>query len=326
MQENNFDDRCPLVSIIVTSYNHANIIGTTIESALKQDYPNLEIIISDNCSTDNSDEVIRNYALDKRIRYSRNETNIGMLPNFRKATYELAKGRYITYVSSDDYLTDNSFISDGIKLINQYKNVLLVFGKGRVVDSKNEVLSQSREYPFYVQEFWSGKDVFLRSMDYGFLTWCACLMERESLYRVKGLQSDHFSADLEANYKIMANGNVCFINRYCYDVLFHGMNATSTVSAKDKILFLSCLDNIGSYAQQKMPEETDGIKQWKHYFLFANAWNELKFLKTKSEDEFEKFKNAVKDSYPEVYKAIYKKWKYRLFTWFWSVKNILKSN
>src|SRR5688572_32431359 len=104
--------RLPLVSVIITSYNRASLIVKTIESALAQDYPNLEIIISDNCSTDDSDAVIRKYTGDPRIRYFRNAENIGMMPNFIKATYELSRGEYLTYVSSDDYLTDPTFVSE----------------------------------------------------------------------------------------------------------------------------------------------------------------------------------------------------------------------
>ena len=75
----------PLVSIIITSYNRADLVGKAIGSAIEQDYPNLEIIITDNCSTDESEKVIREYIHDKRVKYSRNETNIGHVAQFQKS-------------------------------------------------------------------------------------------------------------------------------------------------------------------------------------------------------------------------------------------------
>ena len=51
----------PLVSVVITSYNRANLIEVAIQSVLAQDYQNLEIIISDNCSTDNTYEVMEKY-------------------------------------------------------------------------------------------------------------------------------------------------------------------------------------------------------------------------------------------------------------------------
>ena len=63
----------PLVSIVITNYNREKTIATAIESALVQDYPNLEIIISDNCSTDDSVNIIKKYIDDPRIRFFQND-------------------------------------------------------------------------------------------------------------------------------------------------------------------------------------------------------------------------------------------------------------
>ena len=87
-----FGNNLPLVSVIITSYNRAGMISKAIESALMQDYTNLEIIVSDNCSDDDTEKVIVKYLSDPRFRFSRNSENIGMIPNFRKATYEISKG------------------------------------------------------------------------------------------------------------------------------------------------------------------------------------------------------------------------------------------
>src|SRR4051812_13944842 len=103
----------PLASIIITSYNHASFINKAIQSAIRQDYKNLEVIISDNNSTDNTEEIVSQYLSDSRVKYFKNETNIGMLKNFRKAT-DLCSGEYVTYISSDDYLVNDSFVSETI--------------------------------------------------------------------------------------------------------------------------------------------------------------------------------------------------------------------
>lgn len=64
------NERIPnLVSIIMPSYNTAQYIEKTIKSVLDQTYTNWELIIVDDCSTDNTDEVVKNYLTDKRIKY-----------------------------------------------------------------------------------------------------------------------------------------------------------------------------------------------------------------------------------------------------------------
>ena len=70
------------VSIAITVYNQAHYIGQAVESALAQDYPNLEVVVSDNHSTDPIEEVMGRYTSDPRLKYFRNETNMGMIGNF----------------------------------------------------------------------------------------------------------------------------------------------------------------------------------------------------------------------------------------------------
>ena len=64
-----------LVSIIMPSYNTAKYIGESIDSVLAQTYSDWELIIVDDCSTDNTDEVVSKYLSDPRIRYLKNEKN-----------------------------------------------------------------------------------------------------------------------------------------------------------------------------------------------------------------------------------------------------------
>ena len=93
----------PKVSVLITSYNRAAYIGETIESVLKQTFTDYEIVISDNCSTDNTMEVLARYANNPRIRIHRNERNIGQFPN-RNMCASLARGTYLKYLDSDDLI------------------------------------------------------------------------------------------------------------------------------------------------------------------------------------------------------------------------------
>ena len=77
-----------LVSIITPSYNTAKFIGKTIESVQNQTYQNWEMIIVDDCSTDNTDEVIDGYLSDQRIKYIKNEKNSGAAVSRNRALRE----------------------------------------------------------------------------------------------------------------------------------------------------------------------------------------------------------------------------------------------
>ena len=90
-----------LVSIIMPSYNTGRFISETIESVLAQSYSNWELIIVDDCSTDNTDEVIEDYISDDRIKYIKNDKNSGAAISRNRALRE-AKGNWIAFLDSDD--------------------------------------------------------------------------------------------------------------------------------------------------------------------------------------------------------------------------------
>ena len=90
-----------LVSIIMPSYNTAGYIAETIRSVLAQTYSNWELIIVDDCSTDNTDEVVVQFLSDSRIRYLKNEKNSGAAISRNWALRE-AKGKWIAFLDSDD--------------------------------------------------------------------------------------------------------------------------------------------------------------------------------------------------------------------------------
>jgi glycosyltransferase involved in cell wall biosynthesis len=92
----------PLVSIGVPVYNGEQFIRQALDSVLGQTYKNLEVIISDNASTDNTGAICLEYAArDRRIQYHRNAVNLGVIANFRR-TFELSSGDYFMWACADD--------------------------------------------------------------------------------------------------------------------------------------------------------------------------------------------------------------------------------
>ena len=91
-----------LVTVGLPIYNGASLCPIAIESVLAQTYPNFELLISDNCSTDETEEVCREYARrDSRVRYTKTERNLGAARNFCR-TVELARGQYFRWMAHDD--------------------------------------------------------------------------------------------------------------------------------------------------------------------------------------------------------------------------------
>jgi len=94
----------PLVSVLMTAYNREKYIAEAIESVLTQTFTDFELIIVDDRSGDKTHEITLAYAAkDPRIRVYRNEKNLGDYHNRNRAA-ELARGKYLKYVDSDDYI------------------------------------------------------------------------------------------------------------------------------------------------------------------------------------------------------------------------------
>lgn len=90
-----------LVSIIMPSYNTSRFIEETIKSVLSQTYSNWELLIVDDCSSDDTDNVVQPFLSDERIRYLKNEKNSGAAVSRNRALRE-AKGKWIAFLDSDD--------------------------------------------------------------------------------------------------------------------------------------------------------------------------------------------------------------------------------
>ena len=98
------DERRPLISVLIPNYNYAAYVASAVDSALAQTYPNIEVVVSDNCSTDGAWELLNErYGSDPRVRLHQNERNVGMARNF-DVLMELARGEYVMCLSSDDFL------------------------------------------------------------------------------------------------------------------------------------------------------------------------------------------------------------------------------
>ena len=94
-----------LVSIIMPTYNCAKFIGETIKSVIAQTYSNFELIIVDDCSKDNTEDVVNSFD-DKRIKYHKLEKNSGAAVA-RTTAMNMAKGKYMAFLDSDDLWMEN---------------------------------------------------------------------------------------------------------------------------------------------------------------------------------------------------------------------------
>ncbi len=121
-------DNEPLVTIGLPTYNRAPSLLHAISSALAQTYRNLELVISDNASTDETRLLCREASeQDARVRYIRQPVNIGPTANFN-AVLSAARGEFFMWLADDDWL-DHSFVSECLRILLERSDYTLVCGR-----------------------------------------------------------------------------------------------------------------------------------------------------------------------------------------------------
>jgi len=127
-----------LVTIGIPTYNRADgYLRQALESALNQTYKNIEVIVSDNCSTDNTEAVVRAFS-DQRLRYFRHDENIGANNNFNFCV-EQARGDYFLLLHDDDMI-DSDFVHVCMKAADYRPDFGIIQTGTRIVDSNGKML------------------------------------------------------------------------------------------------------------------------------------------------------------------------------------------
>jgi glycosyltransferase involved in cell wall biosynthesis len=129
----------PRVSIAVPVFNGDNYIAEAMESVLAQSYGDFEVIISDNGSTDSTEEICRRYVeRDPRVHYYRSDVNRGVYWNFRRAL-EPAQGGYFMWLAHDDKLAPE-FLKQCVAALDRDPDVVLSYPKAIDIDEQGRHL------------------------------------------------------------------------------------------------------------------------------------------------------------------------------------------
>lgn len=127
------------VSIGMPVYNAGKYLQKTVDALLSQSYENFELILSDNASTDNTEEICRIYArTDHRIRYYRSEMNMGAAWNFNYV-FGLSVGEYFKWAAADD-LCAPELLQRCVDVLECHPEVVVCYAKTRIIDEHDVVL------------------------------------------------------------------------------------------------------------------------------------------------------------------------------------------
>ena len=138
----------PLVTFALFAYNQERYIREAVEAALAQDYPNLEIIISDDCSTDRTYEIISqavaNYTGPHTVRLLRNMGNVGISRHFNNVMRN-ASGEIIAIAAGDD-ISMSDRVSRAVRVLVRDRGLMFLSFVDRIIDDRGNVINEPKDY------------------------------------------------------------------------------------------------------------------------------------------------------------------------------------
>lgn len=213
----------PRVSIGVPVYNCEHFLQQSIGSLLAQTYEDFELVITDNASTDRTEEICRQFmAKDKRVRYFRNEKNLGGPGNFRRV-FSLCRGEYHKWSTADDYW-DPTVIEKCVAVLDREPDVVVCYPKTRLVKETGELI-EDYDDNFHLQEDSPGAR-FIRILDAVSLCHVHLGVIRRAAMIRTSLIGDELSSDFRFLAELSLYGKFFVLPEYLFFRRFHEQSSS----------------------------------------------------------------------------------------------------
>lgn len=212
------------ITVFIPVYNGAQFIGRAIESVLGQSFHNLSLVITDNCSTDQTISVVEKYMSDARITLIQRQQNIGAVENFNRCLSAI-NTKYFMMLSHDDYLFSDRALQAGCQVLESHPDVPVVYSNMMFVDQNDKPIITKR---FGYNGFIKNSQVARRSIISGRNYFSIPLLSRTKA--LNGLRYDEsfpLSSDVDFAMEFGKGAEVCYIQDVLLAIRFHQHNNTA---------------------------------------------------------------------------------------------------
>lgn len=134
------DKNLPTFTVVTPAYNQADFLRETIESVLSQDYPNIEHVVLDDGSTDETPQILAEYG---DLFHWETQKNMGQTPTINKG-WAMTKGEIVTWLNSDDTFYDSTSVSKGIEYLIEHPDTGIVFGDSMFTEADGTEIKPTR--------------------------------------------------------------------------------------------------------------------------------------------------------------------------------------
>jgi len=261
----------PKISVLIPTYNYGRFLAQALESVLMQTYTDFEILVVDNCSTDETGEVVRRFAgKDSRIRYIRNSSTVDMVSNWN-ISLRAAQGEYVKFLFSDDFLVSPLTLELLAGALDSNSAVSLVGSARKVVDSQSRPIDL---WAFYREDTVQKGSEVIKGCLYkkcNYIGEPTAVMFRCS-QAVRGFDDRYRQlVDLEMWFHLLEQGDFAYINMpLCvfrkHDMQQTAKNSASHVTFDDELLLMQ------EYLGKPYCQATSFTRAYLRYETFYKIW------------------------------------------------------
>jgi glycosyltransferase involved in cell wall biosynthesis len=279
----------PLVSVVVITYNSSKFIYDTLESIKKQSYSNLELIVSDDCSKDDTINVVTKWINNNFIRFRRIEivqvdSNTGIPSNCNRGILA-ASGRFIKIIAGDDLLLDNcielnlSFIGNDRRVKVLHSNAFEFFDSNNNQNQAKKVGNTCFNHPSI-----NSKQQF----DYLKFSWpvnASTLFFDKVIFDEFGLYDENFKIeDWPFLLKLVSSGvKIYYLNEFTTKYRIHSNSITRNDSAK------KLANSYYLYQKQVIDNQLKKVLKWHELLYFRYRFFRFNFIVTKTNNKADDF-------------------------------------
>jgi glycosyltransferase involved in cell wall biosynthesis len=234
----------PLVSICIPAYNAEKFIKETLESVLNQTYQNIEIIITDDCSKDNTISIINSFS-DERIKFYQNDKNLGVEGNWNKAL-QLANGKFCKMMGADDILYPTC-LEEQLAILENPENydVVLVTSHKNVINQDGKLI-MTRKFPGSAK--YKGIKALKKSLHRGTNVIgepVAGLFRKEILEKSGYYNGENlYMIDMDLWSRILKHGDLYVVDKILYAFRVSTQSLSATIGFAQVKLFNTFVDKL----------------------------------------------------------------------------------
>ncbi len=253
-------DALPKISVQIPTFNQENYIQDALKSVLNQHYENMEIVIADDNLTNETTATAQNFLTDSRVKYFKNQNNLGRINNYHKSLYDYCNGEWAINLDGDDYFTNDNFLKEALDLISKNeKENITVFQANHNLDKIKKIFKNHKVLsPDAV--LIDGATYFLNYYKVQRFRHCATIYNRNEALKLNFYSFDCLSTDFNSIAKLFLKGNIVISGKTVAHWRQHSYNESQTLNERNIEKERLSISELSQFASPYFNERQ--LKKW----------------------------------------------------------------